>query len=90
MPLLEGGGSPLKFVEALAYGMPIVATPRAAAGLEVEAGTNYVEAEPEPDAFAAAVLEALDPTRGNQLGAAARALAEAKYSIDSLVERVAP
>ncbi len=89
-PLLEGGGSPLKFVEALAYGMPIVATPRAAAGLEVEAGRDYIEAEAEPTAFAAAVLAALDPARGNQLGPAARALAEAKYSIASLIEAVAP
>jgi glycosyltransferase involved in cell wall biosynthesis len=90
VPLLEGGGSPLKFVEALAYGLPIVATPRAAAGLEVQAGVNYLEAEPEGDAFATAVLAALDPARGSELGAAARALAEAKYSIASLVESVAP
>ena len=37
VPLLRGGGSPLKFVEALAYGVPVVATPRAAAGLEARA-----------------------------------------------------
>ena len=35
VPLLQGGGSPLKLVEALAYGLPVVATPRAVAGLDV-------------------------------------------------------
>ena len=35
VPLLQGGGTPLKFVEALAYGVPVLATPRAAAGLGV-------------------------------------------------------
>jgi polysaccharide biosynthesis protein PslH len=88
VPLLEGGGSPLKFVEALAYGMPIVATPRAAAGLEVEAGRQYLEAEPDGEPFAAAVLTALEPRRGAELGREARALAEDRYSIESLKERI--
>jgi glycosyltransferase involved in cell wall biosynthesis len=88
VPLLEGGGSPLKFVEALAYGVPIVATPRAAAGLEVETGRQYLEAEPQAGPFAAAVLAALDPRRGAGLGREARALAEDLYSIASLKERI--
>ncbi len=33
VPLLQGGGTPLKLIEALAYGLPVIATPRAAAGL---------------------------------------------------------
>jgi glycosyltransferase involved in cell wall biosynthesis len=89
VPLLEGGGSPLKFVEALAYGVPIVATPRAAAGLEVEAGRQYLEAEPAGPAFAGAVLAALEPARGTELGREARELAEDRYSIESLKERIA-
>ena len=32
VPLLRGGGTPLKFLEALAYGLPVIATPAAAAG----------------------------------------------------------
>jgi len=32
VPLLSGGGSPVKFIEALAHGLPVVATPRGAAG----------------------------------------------------------
>jgi glycosyltransferase involved in cell wall biosynthesis len=89
VPLLEGGGSPLKFVEALAYGMPVVATPRAAAGLEVKAGEHYVEAEPTGDAFAAGMMAALDPAIGNPLGRAGRELAEREYSIKALERALA-
>jgi glycosyltransferase involved in cell wall biosynthesis len=90
VPLLEGGGSPLKFVEALAYGLPIVATPTAAAGLELEAGRDYLEAEPSPVPFAEAIFAAFDPDAAARLGAAARAVAEDRYSIESLVSKVAP
>jgi glycosyltransferase involved in cell wall biosynthesis len=90
VPLLEGGGSPLKFVEALAYGLPIVATPTAAAGLELEAGRDSLEAEPSPVPFAEAILAALAPEAAARLGAAARAVAEERYSIESLVPKVAP
>lgn len=90
VPLLEGGGSPLKFVEALAYAVPVVATPLAAAGLEAEAGVHYVEAEPEGDAFAAAILTALEPDRAGRLATAGRELAEAEYSIEALERRLAP
>lgn len=90
VPLLEGGGSPLKFVEALAYGMPIAATPHAAAGLDVVAGTHYAEGAADGEGFAAALLTALDPERGNPLARAGRELAEAEYSIEALRRRVAP
>lgn len=89
VPLLEGGGSPLKFVEALAFGVPVVATPRAAAGLEVNAGEHYVEAEPSGEAFAGGMLAALDPTLGNPLARAGRELAERRYSIEALEELLA-
>jgi glycosyltransferase involved in cell wall biosynthesis len=84
VPLLEGGGSPLKFVEALAFAVPVVATPRAAAGLEVQAGLHFLAAEPDGEPFARAVLEALQPETGNPLAAAGRELAEREYSIEAL------
>lgn len=88
VPLLEGGGSPLKFVEALAFGVPVVATPRAAAGLEAEPGLHYIEAEPQGEAFAGALLEALDPACGNPVAAQGRKLAEQEYSIEALASRL--
>ncbi|HEX7278708.1 MAG TPA: glycosyltransferase family 4 protein [Solirubrobacterales bacterium] len=88
VPLLEGGGSPLKFVEALAYRVPVSATPRAAAGLEVKAGEHYAEGETDGESFAAALETALDPARGNPLAAAGRELAEREYSIEALERRL--
>jgi glycosyltransferase involved in cell wall biosynthesis len=89
VPLLAGGGSPLKFVEALAYGAPVAATPRAAAGLDVRPGEHYIEGAPEGEAFGAAMLAALDPGRGNAVARAGRALAEAEYSIEALERHLA-
>jgi glycosyltransferase involved in cell wall biosynthesis len=90
VPLLEGGGSPLKFVEALAFGAPIVATPKAAAGLHVTAGEQFLAAEPNGPAFAAAVLAALDPATAVRLGRAARAVAEREYSFQALERLLLP
>jgi glycosyltransferase involved in cell wall biosynthesis len=88
VPLTTGGGSPLKFVEALAYGVPVVSTPRGAGGLDVVAGREYLEGE-DADGLAQAIVAALDPERGRALGAAGRALAEREHSIESLVPRLA-
>jgi glycosyltransferase involved in cell wall biosynthesis len=82
VPLVEGAGTPLKFVEAMAYAMPVVATPRAARGLEAVDGVHYREG-----ADAAAVATAVVATLrdgGEAIGAAARQLAEEAYSVETL------
>jgi glycosyltransferase involved in cell wall biosynthesis len=86
IPLLSGGGSPLKFVEALAYGSAIVATPAAARGIEAQAGRDYLEAA-DPQGFAAAVASVLRGERPD-LRRSARELAEDRYSIESLRARL--
>lgn len=88
VPLLEGGGSPLKFIEALAYGMPIVATSLAAAGLEVTPGAEFREAD-DPEAFAAALASVL-AGEAPEIGPAGRALAEREYSIEALARAMGP
>ena len=88
VPLLESGGTPLKFVEALAYGVPVVATPPAARGLEVRAGEHFLSGE-DADAFAAAGGRRPRPRRARASPPAARALAEAEYSLRSLAARIA-
>lgn len=88
VPLRVGGGSPLKFVEALAYGLPVVATPRAAAGLDAKPGVHYLEGD-GADAFAAALVRALRDGAPD-VARRGRKLAEAEYSIAALTQRLAP
>jgi polysaccharide biosynthesis protein PslH len=82
VPLLQGGGTPLKFVEALAYGLPIVATPRAAAGLDVRDGVHCLIADGAAD-FASALVRVLRDG-APELGTRGRELASARYSIEAL------
>ena len=86
IPLLTGGGSPLKFVEALAYGSAIVATPVAAQGIEAAAGRDYLEAS-DPQDFADKMAVVLRGERAD-LRRSARELAADNYSIESLQERL--
>jgi polysaccharide biosynthesis protein PslH len=87
VPITVGGGTPLKFIEALAYRVPIVATPFAARGLEVRAGEHYLEGT-DAESFARAVVEVLRDG-AVQVAAQARALAEAEYSVQALAQLIA-
>jgi len=83
VPLLTGGGSPLKFVEALARGMPVVATSHAAALIEPgRAGEHFLAAD-DAEGFAAALVSALNG-EADQLGERGRAMAEREFSIEAL------
>ncbi len=88
VPLLQGGGTPLKFVEALAYGLPVLATPRAAAGLAVSDGRDCVLADGS-EAFATA-LAALLGNGAPEIGARGRQLAQERYSIEALAALLEP
>ncbi|HEU4702761.1 MAG TPA: glycosyltransferase family 4 protein [Conexibacter sp.] len=82
VPLLQGGGTPLKFVEALAYALPVVATPRAAAGLAVRDGEHCLLAEgggPYAEALTRVLRDGAPA-----LGERGRALAAERYSIEAL------
>ena len=73
VPLLHGGGSPLKFVEALAYGLPVIATTHAAALLEDAAAGEHFLAAADPAEFADRLrLVFEDRERAGSLGAAGR------------------
>jgi polysaccharide biosynthesis protein PslH len=87
VPLTEGAGTPLKFVEAMAYGMPVVATPLAAKGLEVLADVHYREAS-DARTFADAIVGILRHG-APEMAVRARRLAEREYSIEALAERLA-
>jgi polysaccharide biosynthesis protein PslH len=82
VPLLQGGGTPLKFIEALAHGLPVIATPRAAAGLDVRDGENCLLAEGGEE-FAAALVRVLTDGAA-ELGRRGRELAAERYSVQAL------
>jgi glycosyltransferase involved in cell wall biosynthesis len=82
VPLLQGGGSPLKLIEALAYGVPVLATHRAAAGLDVRDGEHLLLAD-GGEAFAEALVRMLRDG-APELGQRGRELAAERYSIEAL------
>ena len=88
VPLLHSGGSPVKFVEALAYGLPVVATPQAAQGLRVRDGEHCLLAEGDA-AFAQAAIRVLR-NGAPGLGERGRDLAVERYSIRALAELLRP
>lgn len=85
-PLRDGGGSPLKFIEALAYGLPVIATPRAAKGLEVRPNEHFLQGE-DGAGFASQVLRTLREGAPD-VAARGRALVEADYSIEALARAI--
>jgi polysaccharide biosynthesis protein PslH len=87
VPLTEGAGTPLKFIEALAYEVPVVATPLAARGLNLTAGTHFRQGE-DVDRFAAAVADVLQDG-AFEMASAGRRLVEHEYSIEMLARCIA-
>jgi len=88
VPLLDGGGTPLKLIEALAYGLPVVATPRATSGLALRDGEHCLIAGDAP-AFAAALVRVLSQG-APELARNGRELVERRYSIETLSSLLAP
>lgn len=89
-PLRIGGGFPNKVAEALAAGVPIVATPAAHAGISgLNPGTHLLEAS-HPEEFAEQTLRLLkDPNLRNGLGDAGRKFLQTNhYSWDNMVTRL--
>lgn len=78
-PILDGGGTRLKILDAMAMGKPVVSTPVGCEGLRVKHGENILVADTSDD-FANEVLRVLqnEPLRQN-LGAAGRSLVEKAY-----------
>ncbi|HET7341324.1 MAG TPA: glycosyltransferase family 4 protein [Methylomirabilota bacterium] len=78
-PVRHGSGTRLKILEYMAAGVPVVCTAKAAEGLAVTDGRDVVLAETSAElARAIAALHA-DARRCAALGAAGRALVEARY-----------
>jgi glycosyltransferase involved in cell wall biosynthesis len=88
-PIFWGSGVRIKLLEALACGVPVVATALAAEGIDLRDGESALLAE-RPAAFAAAIVRLLDDAGlRTQIGAAGRAVAERDYDWDRIGERLA-
>jgi len=79
VPLRQGGGTRLKILEAMALGVPVVATPCAAEGIDAVSGEHMVIADAPPQ-FADAVLRLMDnPQERARIAQGGRQLVEAQY-----------
>jgi glycosyltransferase involved in cell wall biosynthesis len=89
VPLRIGGGTRLKIYEAMAAGVPVVATAVGAEGLAVE-NARHIHLADSPESFAARCLELLEnPARNRSLSAAALDLVSAKFSWEQVATRFA-
>lgn len=89
VPILSGGSTRLKIVEAMAWGTPVVSTRIGAEGLEATPGKDILLAD-TPREFAREI-DRLISDRGlwNHLSMASQKLVEELYSVDRMHEQLA-
>jgi glycosyltransferase involved in cell wall biosynthesis len=87
-PVLQGSGTRLKILEAMASGCPVVSTTIGAEGLGAVDG-EHVRLADDPQAMAAAILNLLhDPAGAAALATRARTFVEARYDWDAIAARL--
>lgn len=88
-PILSGGGTRVKLVEAAAYAKPIVSTTVGAEGLELK-DDEHVLLRDSPEGIAKACIALLtDDPLANRLATASRIVAQDNYERHSVVEKIA-
>lgn len=88
VPLMTGGGTRLKILEAFAMGRPVVATPLGAAGIEARDGEHLLLAS-DPAAFVEAIVRLHDdPSLGPRLTDAAYQLVLDRYQWKSIAQQL--
>lgn len=78
-PLRDGGGSKLKVIEAMAAGLPLVATTQAVSGLAVAHGEHCLLADDAAGLVAAIVRLCADSALAGRIGEAGRAHVRAAH-----------
>ena len=87
-PLLVGGGTRLKILEAMAMRKAVVSTSLGCEGLSAVPGKHLIVAD-QPEVFAQAVIELLNnPEKRRALGTAGRALVKSEYSWERCGDRL--
>ena len=88
VPLLVGGGTRLKILEAMSMGVPVVSTTVGAEGLGAENGTHLLIAD-TPQEFADAVVRLLnDSALQNRIKTVAAEWVRTRYSWESLSPQI--
>ncbi len=84
-PVTYGAGIQNKVLEGMACGVPVVASPNAISGLDIEPGRDLLVAE-NPETFATAVLLLLEDTKlRNRIGNAGRRFVERNHDWNQIV-----
>ncbi len=87
-PVLQGSGTRLKILEAMASGCPVVSTTVGAEGLGATDGVE-IRIGDSPQAMASAIVALLrDPAASAALATRARAFVGARYDWDAIVARL--
>ncbi len=87
-PILSGGGTRVKLIEAAAFGKPIVSTTIGAEGLEIEDGKHALLRD-DPQSMAKACVTILtDDALANSLAKASHKLAEENYQRSTVTQKI--
>jgi polysaccharide biosynthesis protein PslH len=84
IPLLSGGGTRLKALEAFAVGTPVVSTAKGVEGIPVDSGQHAMIADRAAEFAAAIVNLAADRSAAAGLALAARELVEKQFTWSAL------
>jgi polysaccharide biosynthesis protein PslH len=88
VPILQGGGTRLKILEAMALRTPVVSTWKGAEGLDVQNDVDILIAD-EPEKFAEMVVRLLkEPELHHRLAENAYKLVATKYNWSIVIPRV--
>lgn len=88
-PIRIGGGMRTKVLQAMAYGKPVVTTPRGAAGLSFAGELPPLKIAADADGVARVVVDLLaDPIMRRNLGLAGRAFVAQHFSPQAYVSRL--
>lgn len=87
-PILSGGGTRIKILEAAAYGKPVVSTRIGAEGLELKDGQDIVLHD-DPEFFAASCIELLENSElSRKIGSAGRSTVIQKYDKRVVINQI--
>ncbi len=88
-PIQSGSGTRIKILEAASYGVPVVATPLAAEGIDL-VPEREILLRRDPGALAQACADLIvDDVRASRVGTAARERVRDLYTRDAVVQRMA-